>query len=85
MKTAEQLLTELLRHARPPRGVPIVLTEDAPPNWIAGIGVVPLDVLSRYNEKHGALRESDPQVDWSGVAERVGERRRIARWLSEVL
>jgi hypothetical protein len=86
MKTALQLLTELLHDACPPRGCAIVLTEeaDATPNWSGEIRLVSLDVLSRYNDKCGELRKSDPQIDWSCVTEQVNGQRRIARWLSEV-
>jgi hypothetical protein len=90
MKTAEQLLDELLLDLQPPPGSVIALTEEIPktdndPNWISAIGIVPTPTLSRYQGKVGELRKSDPRVDWSNVSERVGERRRIAKRLSEVV
>jgi hypothetical protein len=45
MKSASELLTELVRHAQPPSGCAITLTESKPKiigdvNWIAGAGVM---------------------------------------------
>ena len=80
MKSAEQLLKELLIHTKPPAGSAISLTEaadDGSPNWIACIGPMPSEVLDRYIEINGALRKSDPRIDWSAVSERSHGRRHI--------
>jgi hypothetical protein len=89
MKTASQLLEELLRETQPPGDCAITLTEQharAPdePNWIAGIGLTEQDALARYNAKFHELREGCPCVDWSGVQARIGERRRLTKWASEL-
>lgn len=70
MKTASDLLDEILRHVKPPPGCAIVLTEDAnsEPNWVAGTGVMNTEALGRYNAKIRDLRKADPRVDWSGVS-----------------
>jgi hypothetical protein len=64
MKTASELVDEILRHVRPPPGCDIVLTEDAngEPNWVAGTGVMNTKALSRYNAKIGDLRRANPRV-----------------------
>jgi hypothetical protein len=30
------------------------------------------------------MRETEPRIDWAGVTERDGDRRRIAKWVSEL-
>jgi hypothetical protein len=88
MKTARQVLKELTRYVKPPRGCAVVLTEwksTAPPepNWLAAAGIMEGQLLHRYVEKVAELRKSDPKVDWSGELV-IGGERRIALWLSEL-
>jgi hypothetical protein len=90
MKTASQLLEELLRETQPPGDCAITLTEQhskasGEPNWIAGIELTEQDALARYNAKFHELREGCPCVDGSGVQARIGERRRLTRWASELV
>lgn len=86
MRTAAQLLKEIALHVKPPRGIAIVLTESPRgyPNWIATAGVLSTSKADQFAGKVAALRRSDPVIDWSDVEERIGERRRTAKWLSEV-
>ncbi len=89
MKGALEFVEELVRHVRPPRGCAIALTERTPKdadgtNWMAGAGVMPYDALSRYDSAVAELRRQHPRIEWAGITEFDGERRRIARWLSEV-
>jgi hypothetical protein len=86
LKTANALLDELLLHVKPPRGCAIELIErnTNDPNWIAAAGIMDLSGNGRFSSKVADLQKSDPIVDWSAAAERRGDRRRIARWLSEV-
>jgi hypothetical protein len=88
MRSAYSVLKELILYVRPPPGRLIELVEHQParasdPNWIAGCGNMDTQLLRRFDEKVAELRNTDPQVDWSGVR-RVGRERHIARWLSEV-
>ena len=87
MKTANQVVDEIALTVMPPQGVAIVLTEclDEKPNWEANAGPMELAQTDRFMTKVAALQKSDPDVDWSAVSERIGERRRVAKWLSEVL
>jgi len=89
MKGAQEFVEDLVRHVRPPRGCAIALTEYDPkdadePNWTAGTGNMPPDALSRYESAVIELRRQHPRIDWTGITEKDGDRRRIARWLSEV-
>jgi len=38
----------------------------------------------KFTAKVAALRKSDPVIDWSDCEEMDGDRRRAAKWLSEV-
>jgi hypothetical protein len=68
MKTPKELLEEIVQYADPPWGCAIVITEsDSKPNWEARCGLMGLPSLSRYNEKIGQLRGTDPIVDWSDI------------------
>lgn len=89
LKGAQEFIEDLVRAVRPPKGAAISVTETTPKsaadtNWITGAGVVPMDALSRYTSALAELRKLHPRIDWNGITERDGERRRIARWLSEV-
>jgi len=89
MKTAREFIEDLVRQVQPPVGSAIALTERDPKNvkdtnWITGAGVMPLDALLRYDTAVAELRRQHPRVDWTGITEVDGGRRRIARWLSEV-
>jgi hypothetical protein len=90
MKSANELLTELVRHAQPPSDCAITLTESKPKisgdvNWIAGAGVLDPAALDRYSRKIVDLRKSDMLIDWSAVPGNPnGERKRIEKWHSEV-
>ena len=74
---------------RPPRGSAIALTERTPKeaddtNWVSGAGVMPLDAVTRYSSAVAELSRQHSRIDWTGIKEFHGDRRRIARWLSEV-
>jgi hypothetical protein len=89
LKKAEEFIEELVRHVQPPVGSSIALTERAPlddddTNWVTGAGVMPPAALSRYSKAVVDLRRQHPRIDWDGVTELDGNRRRITRWLSEV-
>ena len=89
LKGAQEFIEELVRDVRPPRGTAISLTERAPKsaedtNWVTGAGVMPMEALTRYDSAVVELRRQHPRIDWTGITEFDGERRRIARWLSEV-
>lgn len=88
-KGAQEFIEELVHYVRPPRGCAIALTERTPrdvddPNWVSGAGVMPPDALTRYDSAVAELRRQHPRIDWTGITEVDGDRRRIARWLSEV-
>jgi hypothetical protein len=89
LKGAQEFIEELVRDVRPPRGTAISPTERVPKsaddiNWITGTGVMPRDATTRYESAIAELRRQYPRIDWSGITEFDGERRRIARWFSEV-
>jgi hypothetical protein len=50
---------------------------------MAAAGFMDLARNERFVTKVAALRKSTPVVDWTEVSERKGERRRVAKWLSE--
>jgi len=89
VKGAKEFIEDLVREVRPPKGTAISLTEREPKsaddvNWMTGVGVLPMDAIRRYEIALAELRKQHPRIDWSGIVELDGERRRIARWLSEV-
>jgi hypothetical protein len=90
MKSAVELLDDLLRHTMPPSGCAISVTESEPRdsadvNWTAAAGVMDQPSLDRYSRKLDELRKSDPIVDWSAVLPNPsGERKSIAKWYSEL-
>ena len=83
MKTAEELLAELVAHVRPPKVMSNQIEGMASkPNYVAR--------LDRYSRRYcwpgtrtlrrksrAQLRHTDPQVDWSAVNSREGSRRII--------
>ena len=82
MKTAKELLAELVAQARPPKECPIKLKEWPAThvtlrNWIAIRGDLTGAERERYDKKLAQLRQTDPQVDWSDVNSREGSRRVI--------
>jgi hypothetical protein len=82
MKTAEELLAELVAYVRPPKQCPIKLKEWPANqltirNWIAIRGDIAGVERERYDTKLAALRKTDPQVDWSNVSLREDSRRVI--------
>ena len=88
LKGAQEFLEELVHYVQPPRGTAIALTEREPKsaddtNWVTGAGVMPIDAVARYDRAVAELRRQHPRIDWTGITEVDGERRRIARWLSE--
>jgi hypothetical protein len=86
LKTADEIVDEIALAVRPPCRIAIVLTEspgDAP-NWMPAASPMDLAQTQAFAAKVVALRESDPQVDWSSATERHGKPRRVAKWLSEV-
>jgi hypothetical protein len=87
LKGAREFIEDLVRMVRPPPGCAITLTEAKSAedvNWITGTGVMPMPALGRYNIAVAEMRKEHPRIDWSGITEYHGERRRISRWLSEV-
>lgn len=89
MRTVDDFLDEILKHVQPHRGCAIAVTERIPaaadePNWIVGAGVMGLPALGRYNLKVAEMRKTEPRIDWGGVTERDGDRRRIAKWFPEL-
>jgi hypothetical protein len=89
LKSAQQFIEDLVRYVQPPKGSAISLTERTPKsvddvNWVTGAGVMPRDAMARYEAALAELRSQHPLIDWSGIREYDGEKRRIARWLSEV-
>jgi|GEM_PF-3043379 len=89
LKTAQEFIEELVLAVRAPRGCAIALTERQPKdqndtNWVTGAGVMPYDALSRYDSAVAEMRRQYPRIDWEGNTEKDGDRRRIARWYSEV-
>jgi len=85
MRAASELLKEIILAVQPPRGIAIAVTESAGnPNWIAAAGAMDAEGTQAFSAQVARLRKSDPNVDWSDVTELDGDRRRIARWLSEV-
>src|SRR3977135_2709101 len=54
------------------------------PNWVVAGAIGPTQA-DRHASKVDALRKSDPQIDWSAISERDGDRRRVAKSLLEVL
>jgi hypothetical protein len=88
MKTASELLDEFLTAVIPPTGNAISLREAKSaakdePNWIAGIGAVPRDVLTRFESTVAELRRQHATVDWTGVVTMEGHWRRVAKYYSE--
>jgi hypothetical protein len=70
--TAEELVDELVRAIRPPKGIVITLREfesriETDKNWIPGTGEMPLDALERYGKAVAELGKQHPHVDWEGV------------------
>jgi hypothetical protein len=87
MRSAEEVLKELVLRAQPPAGCPIILTEWKPrnlgePNWIAACGNMEVRALVRYQEKLAELRRLDMEVDWSSVKLQVNGRR-VVHWISD--
>ncbi len=81
MKTAEELLRELVDSVRPPKGCPIKLkewpatTQLSARNWIAICGDLPDEQRARYQQKIVHLRQKDPLVDWSAIVTSEDSRR----------
>ena len=80
MKTAEELLRELVDSVRPPKGCPIKLkewpaTQLSARNWIAICGDLPDEQRTRYQQKIVHLRQKDPFVDWSAIVTSEDSRR----------
>jgi hypothetical protein len=86
MKTANQIVDRIARAVQPPRGTAIVLTErpGSNPNWIAATGPMDAARTGTFTAEIAALRTSNPIVDWSDCEEMDGDRRRAAKWLSEI-
>lgn len=89
MRHAADLLDDILRRVRPPKGCAIELTERvaAKPgdsNWIAIMGIAPMPPTGAFSNLIAELRRSEPTIDWSAVTERDGAMRRIAKYFSEV-
>jgi hypothetical protein len=88
MKTAEELLAELVADVHPPKDCPIKLKEwPATPitirNWIAIRGDLSDAERERFDKKVIQLRQTDPQVDWSGVNARDEDSRRVILYIDQ--
>jgi hypothetical protein len=88
LRPVKQLLDELVRYVEAPRGVAIFLTESIPSsasdlNWVAIMEPTGVQCNDRFAHKVAGLRKSDPLVDWSGMDEHGGQKRRIIKWVSE--
>jgi hypothetical protein len=80
MKTAEALLSELIEHARPPKGCTIKLMEcldNTFLNWIVIRDNMTDAGRERFDKKILHLCQTDPRVDWSAVNESEDSRRVI--------
>ena len=86
MKTSEELIKEIVLAVKPPRGTHIEIVErsDAKQNWVAAGGPMDPERTHRFWATVAALDKSDPLIDWSSTTEHVGDKSRVARWLSEV-
>jgi hypothetical protein len=89
VKTATELLDEFLNAVEPPLGTAIVLRERKPAdkddrNWDANLDtVVSLPVLSRFESASAELKRQNLHIDWTGITQRNGSWRRIAKFYSE--
>jgi hypothetical protein len=88
-RTATQILQELFHHVEPPQHVTIELIESFPSdandsNWAAAMGSTDAQRNAKFSQKVADLRKTDANVDWSGIEERIGQKRHIARWLSKM-
>jgi len=88
LRPVKQVLDELVRYVEAPRGVTIFLTESIPSsasdlNWVAIMEPTGVQCNDRFAHKVAGLRKSDPLVDWSGIDEHGGQKRRIIKWVSE--
>jgi hypothetical protein len=54
------------------------------PNWVAAMGATDSQRNAKFARKVADLRKTDATVDWSGIEERDGQKRRVAKWLSEL-
>jgi hypothetical protein len=82
MKTAEELLAELVADVHPPKDCPIKPKEwpaDALSirNWMAIRDDMPDAERERFDKKVAQLCQTDPYIDWSAVNEREDSRRAI--------
>ncbi|MGM4919530.1 hypothetical protein [Tardiphaga sp. 813_E8_N1_3] len=89
LKGAQEFIEDLVRYVQPPQGCAISITEREPrrvdgTNWRSAVDVMPLDALSRYDSATTELCRQYPKIDWTGITEFDVEKRRIARWASEV-
>ena len=86
MRKAREVLTELLKHAQPPRTCPMMLIESPWPesNWSPAVGLMPLVAHTRYLDRLLELERSDPFVDWDNEATVDNGQRCVALWLNDV-
>jgi hypothetical protein len=77
VKTAREMVDEIARSVRPPRGVTIRLTEwpSDRPNWRADASNMERHKSQIFAAHVYALEHSDPIVDWSAVLESENGRR----------
>jgi hypothetical protein len=84
MKTARDLLAQLVEHTKPPRECPIKLKEWplgglTDRNWIAICGELEDDKRLLYAEEVVRMRKSNARVDWSDIKSNE-DSRRIVQW-----
>ena len=79
MKTADQIVDEIVLAVMPLNGA-VVLMEfpGVVPNWVVAGAIGPTQA-DGHASKVDALRKSDPQIDWSAISERDGDRLRTRR------
>jgi hypothetical protein len=54
------------------------------PNWVAAMGSSDAQRNEKFSQKVADLSNTDANVDWSGIEERVGQNRHATRRLSEI-
>lgn len=89
LKGAQEFIEELVRAVQAPPGCAISVTERDPTkgadtNWRAAADIMPIPALSRYDSALAELRRQHPRIDWTAVTDMDGDKRRVARWFSEV-
>ena len=72
LKSANQLIDEIVNYVKPPEPLAIVILERTPKgdskfNWTVGAPAMVDEAAARFAHKVSELRRTDPQIDWSAV------------------